>query len=93
MAFIFDANAVMSFVFAPILLPLAALPAYCFYVALRGVPTVWRAPGVTHNRKLASAVLALPGAWIVAIVFDLIEIIAIRGVLGIRLPPLPPDGF
>jgi hypothetical protein len=92
MAFIFTAGELTSFLLAPILLPLAALPAYCFYFALRALPGVWRSPTTTDGRKVLATAAALPAAWLVAAFVDLLEILAILR-LDIRLPRIPLDPF
>lgn len=92
MAFIFDASALLSFLFAPILLPLAALPAICFWLALRTLPRVWRDPAVNGGTKTLNTVLILPATLLVATFVDLIESVAVLR-MGIRLPRLPFDLF
>src|SRR5205809_6742967 len=42
LAFIFDKHPLATFIFAPALLPFAALPALCFLYCLRGLAWVWR---------------------------------------------------
>lgn len=94
MSFIFIASAILSFVFAPILLPLAFLPAFCFYFALRRLPELWRDAATSTRQKGLTTAIALPATWLLAAFIDLLEIIAVRGLLGITdLPRLAPDFF
>src|SRR5689334_9859788 len=90
LAFIFDANPLLTFVFAPALLPFAALPALCFIFCLRGMAWVWRNPDLSPGKKN----LASGGAPLVALflaqVLDLVQINLIR-LMGIHLPRLPFD--
>jgi hypothetical protein len=93
MAFLFDANQLITFIFAPILLPLAALPAGCFYFVARRLPRIWRNPAFASvGRRTLEAVASLPVALLAAVFIDLIEVIAVLR-LGIRLPRLPLDLF
>ena len=88
LAFIFDASAVVSFIFAPIFLPAAALPALCFLFLIRALPVLWQDAGASLARKLTWTVVSLPVALLLAIAIDLIETVAILR-FGIRLPRLP----
>jgi hypothetical protein len=92
MAFIFDASPIISFLLAPVLLPLMALPALCFYLLLRVLPQVWRDAGTPAGRKAVNTLASLPAALLLAAFVDLLEIVAILR-LGIRLPRLPFDPF
>jgi hypothetical protein len=93
LAFLFDANQLVTFIFAPILLPLAALPAGCFYFAARRLPSIWRNPAVAGvGRRALEALLALPLSLLAALFIDLVEVVAVLR-LGIRLPRLPLDLF
>ncbi|HEU5316638.1 MAG TPA: hypothetical protein VFX49_11050 [Chloroflexota bacterium] len=92
MSFIFAANQVLSFVFAPLLLPLAALPAICVYLALRTLPRVWREATTNDGTKTLNTVLIFPVTLLVATFVDFVETVAVLR-MGIRLPRLPFDLF
>ena len=92
MSFIFAANQVLSFLFAPILLPLAALPAICVWYALRSLPRVWRETTTGGSTKTLNTVLILPVTLLVATFVDFVESVAVLR-MGIRLPRLPFDLF
>jgi hypothetical protein len=92
MAFIYDANAIVSFLLAPVLLPLMALPALCFYLLLRLLPMVWRDDATPPGRKVLNTLASLPASLLLAAFLDLVEIIVILR-LGIRLPRLWFDPF
>ena len=83
MAFIFDANAIGSFLLAPLLLPLAALPAACFWFALRILPRVWRDPRIGAPTKALNTVAMLPATTLLAAFLDVIETMAL---VQLRIP-------
>ena len=87
MAFIFDASAVVSFLLAPLLLPLAALPAACFYFAARLIPRVWRDARIGGGTKALNTLVLLPATVLLAAFIDAVETGALTA-LGIRLPLL-----
>jgi hypothetical protein len=92
LSFLFFASAILSVLFGFILLPLAALPAACFWLALRTLPRVWRDPSLNGGTKTLNTVLILPAALLVATFLDFVETVAILR-MGIRLPRLPFDLF
>jgi hypothetical protein len=73
MAFMFDASALLSFLFAPLLLPLAALPAACFYFAVRLLPRIWRDARIGSGTKSLNTVVMLPASLVLAAFVDVIE--------------------
>jgi len=73
MAFIFDANALISFLLAPLLLPLAALPAACFYFGARLMPRIWRDARIGGGTKALNTVVLLPAAIALAAFLDVVE--------------------
>ena len=83
MAFIFDASAVIAFLLAPLLLPLAALPAACFYFAVRLVPRIWRDPRISGGTKSLNTVVLLPASIVLAAFVDVVETAIM---LGLRVP-------
>jgi hypothetical protein len=87
MAFIFDASAVISFLLAPLLLPLAALPAACFYLAARLIPRIWRDARIGGGTKALNTVVLIPAAVLLAAFTDVVETSALLS-LGVRLPTL-----
>lgn len=87
MAFIFDASAVISFLLAPVLLPLAALPAACFWLALRFVPRVWGDASLSPTRKTLNTFATVPAAALLAAFLDRIETLFLLSI-GLRLPSL-----
>ena len=87
MAFIFDASAVISFLLAPLLLPLAALPAACFYLAARLIPRIWRDARIGGGTKALNTVVLVPAAVLLAAFTDVVETSALLS-LGVRLPTL-----
>ena len=87
MAFVFDASAVVSFLLAPLLLPLAAVPAACFYFAARLIPRVWRDARIGSGTKALNTVVLLPAAVLLAAFTDVVETSALIQ-FGIRLPTL-----
>jgi hypothetical protein len=92
LAFIFDRHPVATFVFAPALLPFAALPALCFLYCLRALAWVWRNPNLSPGQKN----LAVGGAPLVALflaeMLDVLQINLIH-LIGIPLPRLPFDPY
>ena len=85
MAFIFDASAVIAFLLAPLLLPLAALPAACFYFAVRLVPRIWRDPRIAGATKTLNTVVLLPASIVLAAFIDVVETAIMLG-LHVPLP-------
>ena len=83
MAFIFDASAVIAFLLAPLLLPLAALPAACFYFAARLVPRIWRDPRIAGATKTLNTFVLLPASIVLAAFIDVVETSIM---LGLRVP-------
>ena len=73
MAFIFDASAVISFLLAPLLLPLAALPAACVYFAVRLLPRIWRDARIGGGTKTLNTTVLLPAAALLAAFSDVVE--------------------
>jgi hypothetical protein len=86
MAFIFDANALLSFLLAPILLPAAALPAICTWLILRLLPRIWRDATILTSRKVVNTIALIPAAVLVAVVIDRLENFGLYW-MGLRLPP------
>ena len=87
MAFVFDASAVISFLLAPLLLPLAAVPAACFYLAARLIPRLWRDARIGAGTKALNTIVLLPAAMLLAAFTDVLETSALIQ-FGIRLPTL-----
>ena len=85
MAFLFDASAVISFLLAPLLLPLAALPAACFYFAVRLMPRIWRDARIGAGTKTLNTVVLLPASMVLAAFIDVVETAIMAG-LRIPLP-------
>jgi len=92
LAFLFFASVVLSVVFGFVLLPLAALPAFCFWFALRTLPRIWRDPAINRAVKTLNTVLIVPVSLLVASFIDFVETVSILR-MGIRLPRLPFDLF
>ncbi len=85
MAFIFDASAIVSFLLAPLLLPLAALPAVFLWLLLRFLPALWRDSGATDGRKALTTAALVPAVAMLASFIDRIESIGLLS-MGLRLP-------
>lgn len=83
MAFVFDASAVISFLLAPLLLPLAALPAACLYFAVRLLPRIWRDTRIGGGTKALNTIVLLPAAALLAAFSDVIETSVL---LQLRIP-------
>jgi len=92
LAFIFDRHPVATFIFAPALLPFAALPALCFLYCLRGLAWVWRNPNLSPGQKNLAAGGAPLAALLLAEVLDVLQINLIH-LIGVHLPRLPFDPF
>lgn len=85
MAFIFDASAIISFLLAPLLLPLAGLPAACFYFAVRLMPRIWRDHRIGSGTKALNTVVLLPATMVLAAFIDVVETAVMAG-LRVPLP-------
>lgn len=90
LAFLFDANPVGTFLFAPALMPFAGLPAFCMWAYFAIVPAIWPSRSTTTRVALAAGGPLL--TWTVAQFLDLLQINLIR-LLGIPLPRLPLDPY
>jgi hypothetical protein len=92
LAFIFDASPLVSFLLAPALLPAAALPALCLLYVVFLLPYLWQRDDIPLIRKVFATVAALPVAFVIAVLLDLIETILLLR-MGIRLPRLPLEFY
>ena len=92
LSFLFVAHPVATFVFAPALLPFAALPAICFLVCLRVVVWAWRNDDLTPGQKQLATGGAPLAAYLLAQVINIVQVNLIR-MMGIGLPRLPLDPF
>lgn len=92
LAFIFDRHPFATFLFAPALLPFAALPALCFLYCLRGMVWVWRHPDVTPGQRNLAAGGGPIVAFLLAEFLNLLQVNLIHWI-GIALPRLPFDPF
>jgi hypothetical protein len=91
-AFIFDRHPFATFIFAPALLPFAALPALCFLFCLRGVAWAWRNPDFSPGQKNLAAGGGPLVAFLLAELLDAIQVNMIH-FIGIHLPRLPLDPY
>ncbi|MBI3973838.1 MAG: hypothetical protein HY332_21380 [Chloroflexi bacterium] len=92
LAFLFDVHPLSTFVFAPVLLPFAALPALGFLLYVRALPRLWRAWADHPTRRLVVAVGGLPALLLVAQFIDLVHINLLK-YMGVPLPRLPLDPY
>ena len=92
LAFLFDAHPVGTFVFAPALLPFAALPAFCFLFSIRTLARTWNSDDLSSGQRNLVTGGAPLAALLVAEMVDLIQINLIR-MIGVHLPRLPLDPY
>jgi hypothetical protein len=92
LAFLFVEHPIGTFLFAPALLPFAALPAICFLVVIRVLPRVWLDPSIGAGRKALAVAGGPLAALLVAQFLDLVQINALK-LMGIALPRLPLDPY
>ena len=92
LAFLFDAHPIGTFIFAPALLPFAALPALCFLGVIRVLPRIWRDRTLSSGRKSLAIAGGPLAALLAAQVIDLVQTNMIK-LMGIRLPRLPLDPY
>lgn len=92
LAFLFDARPILTFLFAPVLLPFAALPAFCFWFYIRALPGFWRQRALPDFRRALALAGGSVGALLLALIADLVQINLIR-LMGVRLPRLPLDPY
>ena len=92
LAFVFVTNELLTFIFAPALLPFAALPAICFLLCVRAIAWIWRNDAYTPGQKQLAAGGGPILAYVLAQTLDLIQVNLIR-MMGIALPRLPLDPF
>jgi hypothetical protein len=86
--FLFVENQLLTFIFAPALLPFAAAPALCFVAVLRLLPALWRRGTLTAGQRLLVAGGAPLLALMVAQFLDLLQINLLK-MVGIAPPCLP----
>ncbi len=92
LAFIFDAHPIGTFIFAPALLPFAALPALSFLFSIRTLAWSWNSDDLSPGQRSLVTGGAPVAALLVAEVVDLIQINLIR-LMGVHLPRLPLDPY
>jgi hypothetical protein len=92
LAFLFTAHPVATFLFAPALLPFAALPAGCLLGCARLIPAIWSNTATGGGRRVALTAGAPPVALVLAQFIDLVQMNLIR-MMGIALPRLPLDPY
>ena len=92
LAFIFDAHPVGTFIFAPALLPFAALPALSFLFSIRTLAWSWNSHDLSPGQRSLVTGGAPVAALLVAEVIDLIQINMIK-FMGVHLPRLPLDPY
>ena len=92
LAFIFDAHPVGTFIFAPALLPFAALPALCFLFSIRTLAWSWNSDDLSPGQRNLVTGGAPLAALLAAEVIDLVQINLIK-FMGVSLPRLPLDPY
>ncbi len=92
LAFIFDAHPIGTFIFAPALLPFAALPALSFLFSIRTLAWSWNSDDLSPGQRSLVTGGAPLAALLVAEIVDLIQINLIR-LMGVHLPRLPLDPY
>jgi hypothetical protein len=92
LAFLFEAHPIGTFIFAPALLPFAALPAVCFVLVMRFLPRIWLDRALSVGRKVLAVAGGPLAALFVAQLIDLVHINMIK-LMGIQLPRLPLDPY